>query len=172
MGARIVLCVLSLLSSAKSLSVIQPSATHANIGSSVTLECMYSTSSGSTLGQYQWYKDNVSDNKVSSESREFWGRVYRPAKRSFQEEQKADIELRDVRSYDAGIYICEVELLAEGKARGNGTRLHVSANVTDGAANGGTQSVVFVLLLRAVCYAFGLILSALASIIYYWHKEP
>ncbi|KAJ1134405.1 hypothetical protein NDU88_000857 [Pleurodeles waltl] len=132
---------------------------------------MYSSASGSRLGQYRWYKDHVGGIEVSNKSREFHLRIFRPAERSFQIEQRADIELWDVRPYDAGIYICEVELMQDGKAHGNGTWLHVSANATQGAADGGTQNVLFILLLRTVCYGFGLILTALASIVYFWHKE-
>ncbi|XP_014381422.1 natural cytotoxicity triggering receptor 3 [Alligator sinensis] len=125
--AGLLLCYLLATSSgswSQELRVSQPGWAQGLEGGSVTLPCSYNTSvQGPQVGSYRWEKEPGL--KVAPGVLPFQGRLGMPEARVFLEEGRADLEIHDLRHYDAGTYHCLVTLHGAPEVAGNGTRLHV-----------------------------------------------
>ncbi|CAM4655571.1 unnamed protein product [Lepidochelys olivacea] len=124
---QLCLCLLSCSGSwAQGLWVSQPSSVQGTEGGSVTLPCTYNSTREPRLGSYTWVKEVAGAwLELSNETQEFRGRVSQARDRSFLRERRADVELRDLRPYDAGTYRCLVKIPTVGAGAGNGTWLQV-----------------------------------------------
>uniref|UniRef100_A0ACB8EGK5 Uncharacterized protein n=1 Tax=Sphaerodactylus townsendi TaxID=933632 RepID=A0ACB8EGK5_9SAUR len=112
-----------LVSQAQDLLVSQPSSAQGTEGGSVTLRCSFSSTSKLKVGSYQWVKDPGV--VVKNTTPEFMGRVICTSDQLFLSDRRADLEIRDLRHYDSGIYRCEVNIHGLQEAAGNGTELQV-----------------------------------------------
>ncbi|XP_069098084.1 natural cytotoxicity triggering receptor 3 [Pleurodeles waltl] len=111
---------------AQSLTVSQPDKASTHEGGAVILECVYESTSNSSIGRYTWYYHNSSSwATVSNETGHHSGRVAAIDKATFHTSRKASIQLRSVLPGDAGLYVCEVEIFNVSQGRGNGTLLRV-----------------------------------------------
>ncbi|CAM4322819.1 unnamed protein product, partial [Lepidochelys kempii] len=100
---------------AQGLWVSQPSSVQGTEGGSVTLPCTYNSTQEPRLGSYTWVKEVAGAwLELSNETQEFRGRVSQARDRSFLRERRADVELRDLRPYDAGTYRCLVKIPTVG----------------------------------------------------------
>ncbi|KAL8213163.1 UNVERIFIED_CONTAM: hypothetical protein K2H54_061082 [Gekko kuhli] len=116
------------VSQAQNLMVSQPSSVQGTEGSSVTLRCSYSSTSEPKVGSYQWVKDPGLEIKNSSQ--EFTGRVNYISDQDFLLMRKADLEIRDLRPSDSGLYRCVVSIHGLQEASGKGTELQVIRTVS------------------------------------------
>uniref|UniRef100_K7FB57 Natural cytotoxicity triggering receptor 3 n=1 Tax=Pelodiscus sinensis TaxID=13735 RepID=K7FB57_PELSI len=111
---------------AQEVRVSQPGSVRAPEGGSVTLPCRYNSSRPAALGSYRWVKEEAGARlEVSDATLQFRGRVNGTPSRSFLQDRRADVRLRDLRPYDAGTYRCWVKIPTVGEGEGNGTRLLV-----------------------------------------------
>uniref|UniRef100_A0A8C8RPS2 Natural cytotoxicity triggering receptor 3 n=1 Tax=Pelusios castaneus TaxID=367368 RepID=A0A8C8RPS2_9SAUR len=111
---------------AQDLWVSQPSFVQGTEGSSIILPCSYNSSRVPRLGSYLWVKEVEGARlEVSNGTQEFRGRVSRALDRSFLQERRADVEIRELRLYDSGTYRCLVKIPSLGEGVGNGTWLRV-----------------------------------------------
>ncbi|XP_067865773.1 protein turtle homolog B-like isoform X2 [Heterodontus francisci] len=109
---------------AERFTVIQKlSRTLAEAGQTVFLPCTC-TASVSMIGSYSWYKDGRNGIKVSNETAEYRGRIYRHSE-DFFHTGDASILMKDVRVNDSGVYYCQVQLMQLGEKYGAGTSLTV-----------------------------------------------
>ncbi|XP_077187344.1 uncharacterized protein LOC143834402 [Paroedura picta] len=111
------------VSLAQDLVVTQPISAQGTEGGSVVLPCSYHTTSKPKVGSYQWVKDPGLAVKKSTP--EFMGRVNCTSDQHFLLDRRADLEIRDLRHYDSGIYRCVVNIHGLQEASGNGTELQV-----------------------------------------------
>nr|XP_034963060.1 uncharacterized protein LOC118081048 isoform X2 [Zootoca vivipara] len=105
------------------LVVSQPSSAEGTEGSSVTLHCSYNSTSEPKVGSFRWVKEPGVE--VRKTTREFMGRVSPTSEQGFLLESRADIEIRDLRHYDSGVYRCVVKIPGFQETSGNGTELRV-----------------------------------------------
>ncbi|XP_019342614.2 natural cytotoxicity triggering receptor 3, partial [Alligator mississippiensis] len=148
------------------LWVSQPNWAWGLEGGSVTLPCSYNTSvQGPQVGSYRWEKEPGL--KVAPGVLPFQGRLGVPEARVFLEEGRADLEIHDLRHYDAGTYRCLVTLHGAPEAAGNGTQLHVDRPGAGPGQGSDQPTVLLVLLVRALLYVLGIIMAALGSSLYY-----
>nr|XP_028573448.1 natural cytotoxicity triggering receptor 3-like [Podarcis muralis] len=105
------------------LMVSQPSSAEGAEGGSVTLTCSYNSTSEPKVGSFRWVKEPGVE--VRKTTREFMGRVSPTSEQAFLLERRADIEIRDLRHYDSGVYRCVVKIPGFQETSGNGTELRV-----------------------------------------------
>ncbi|XP_066108990.1 natural cytotoxicity triggering receptor 3 isoform X2 [Saccopteryx bilineata] len=123
------------------LWVSQPPEIRAQEGAAALLPCSFNASRGrQAIGSVTWYRDEVAPGK------------------------EAELHIVDTRGRDAGVYVCQVEVLGLGLGTGNGTLLVVE----QGPPRLGTLTV---LLLRAGFYALSFLSVAMGSAIYYRANE-
>uniref|UniRef100_A0A670HY71 Natural cytotoxicity triggering receptor 3 n=1 Tax=Podarcis muralis TaxID=64176 RepID=A0A670HY71_PODMU len=103
--------------------VSQPSSAEGAEGGSVTLTCSYNSTSEPKVGSFRWVKEPGVE--VRKTTREFMGRVSPTSEQAFLLERRADIEIRDLRHYDSGVYRCVVKIPGFQETSGNGTELRV-----------------------------------------------
>ncbi|KYO39305.1 hypothetical protein Y1Q_0004661 [Alligator mississippiensis] len=120
---------------------------------------------GPQVGSYRWEKEPGL--KVAPGVLPFQGRLGVPEARVFLEEGRADLEIHDLRHYDAGTYRCLVTLHGAPEAAGNGTQLHVDRPGAGPGQGSDQPTVLLVLLVRALLYVLGIIMAALGSSLYY-----
>ncbi|XP_053577099.1 uncharacterized protein LOC128666496 [Bombina bombina] len=106
----------------------------ATVGSTVTLQCNY-TSKGRQLAMgswFRWYKHLLNGPEVSNSNPEYMSRISRISQEDFINKQSADIQLHRVGPTDSGIYICQVGLKQDdkGSGHGNGTFLKVTGSLS------------------------------------------
>ncbi|XP_060094690.1 natural cytotoxicity triggering receptor 3-like [Heteronotia binoei] len=118
------LITILIVSRAQELVVSQPRSAQGTEGRSITLRCSYNYISKPKVGSYQWVKDPGLV-VVKNSTPEFTGRVNCTSDHHFLLDQRADLEIRDLRHYDSGIYRCVVSLYGVQEASGNGTKLQV-----------------------------------------------
>ncbi|XP_032997841.1 natural cytotoxicity triggering receptor 3-like [Lacerta agilis] len=150
--------------------VSQPSSAEGTEGGSVTLHCSYNSTSEPKVGSFRWVKEPGVE--VRKTTREFMGRVSPTSEQGFLLERRADIEIRDLRHYDSGVYRCMVKIPGFQETSGNGTELRVLKEDLKGSnsAPQGDTMVLIWLLLRAVLCAFGITTTALVTRLYYGNK--
>ncbi|XP_077187322.1 natural cytotoxicity triggering receptor 3-like [Paroedura picta] len=113
-----------LIRRAQDLVVSQPSLAQGTEGGSITLRCSYLLPSEPKVGSYQWVK--YPGLVVKNTSQEFTGRVNCTSDQGFLSEKRADIEIRDLRLNDSGLYHCVVNIHGLQETSGNGTGLQVT----------------------------------------------
>ncbi|XP_075774414.1 natural cytotoxicity triggering receptor 3 isoform X2 [Pelodiscus sinensis] len=155
---------------AQEVRVSQPGSVRAPEGGSVTLPCWYNSSRPAALGSYRWVKEEAGARlEVSDATLQFRGRVNGTPSRSFLQDRRADVRLRDLRPYDAGTYRCRVKIPTVGEGEGNGTRLLVvKAESPPAPADGRPDGFVLLwLFLRGLICTFGLALTAAGTSLFY-----
>ncbi|CAM5159478.1 unnamed protein product [Eretmochelys imbricata] len=157
---------------AQGLWVSQPSSVQGTEGSSVTLPCAYNSTREPRLGSYTWVKEVAGARlELSNETQEFRGRVSRARDRSFLRERRADVELRDLRPYDAGTYRCLVKIPTVGAGAGNGTWLQVLKPARSVPMDVKPDRFVLLwLFLRGLICIFGLAAGAMGTSLFYQTK--
>ncbi|XP_077187277.1 polymeric immunoglobulin receptor-like [Paroedura picta] len=115
--------VMKRVSGAQGLGVSQPSLVQGTEGGSVTLHCSYDTAHDTKVGSYRWVKNPGL--LVKNTTPEFMGRLNRTSDQHFLSERRADIEIRDLKLNDSGMYRCVVEIHGLQETAGNGTELQV-----------------------------------------------
>ncbi|KAM5324430.1 natural cytotoxicity triggering receptor 3 isoform 2-T3 [Glossophaga mutica] len=147
------------------LWVSQPPEIHTQEGATALLPCSFNASQGRpAIGFVTWYRDKVAPEKeVRNRTPEFRGRLAPLASSRFLCDHQAELQIWDTRGSDAGIYVCNVEVLGLGVGTGNGTLLVVEKGLPGLGA-------LTVLLLRAGFYAFSFLSVAMGSTIYYQGK--
>uniref|UniRef100_A0A8D0CDB2 Natural cytotoxicity triggering receptor 3 n=1 Tax=Salvator merianae TaxID=96440 RepID=A0A8D0CDB2_SALMN len=104
----LVLVLILLVSWAQPLIVSQPSSAEGTEGGTVTLHCSFNSTSMPKAGSYRWVKD--SGVEVKNTTQEFMGRVTPISDEDFLSERRANVEIRDLRRYDAGMYCCFISV--------------------------------------------------------------
>ncbi|XP_060094692.1 natural cytotoxicity triggering receptor 3-like [Heteronotia binoei] len=156
-----------IVSQAQDLVVSQPSSAQGIEGSSVTLRCSYNYTSKPKVGSYQWVKDPGLV-VVKNSTPEFMGRLNCTSDLRFLLDQRADLELQDLRHYDSGIYRCVVSIYGVQEASGNGTKLQVMKAATGpGDVQLGDNMVLVWLILRGFLYTLGIAVVALLTHLHY-----
>ncbi|XP_066217551.1 natural cytotoxicity triggering receptor 3 isoform X1 [Saccopteryx leptura] len=148
------------------LWVSQPPEIRAQEGAAALLPCSFNASRGrQAIGSVTWYRDEVAPGKeVRNGTPEFRGRLAPLASPRFLCDHQAELHIVDTRGRDAGVYVCQVEVLGLGLGTGTGTLLVVE----QGPPRLGTLTV---LLLRAGFYALSFLSVAVGSAIYYRANE-
>lgn len=108
---------------AQDLVVFQPSSVHGMEGSSVILRCSYNVTSVPKIGSYQWVKDPFL--VVKNSSKELTERANFISDQDFLLMRKADLEIRDLKPSDSGLYRCVVNIHSLPETSGKGTELQV-----------------------------------------------
>ncbi|XP_077187347.1 natural cytotoxicity triggering receptor 3-like [Paroedura picta] len=160
------MCALFAVSQAQDLVVTQPISAQGTEGGSVILPCSYHTTSKPKVGSYQWVKDPGL--AVRKSTPEFMGRVNCTSDQHFLLDRRADLEIRDLRHYDSGIYRCVVNIHGLQEALGNGTELQVvKAAVGPIDVETGDSLVLLWLFLRGFLYTLGITAVALLTHLHY-----
>lgn len=116
--------IILVISLAQNLMVSQPSYAQGAEGGSITLHCSYYLPFKPKVGSYQWMK--YPSLVVKNTSQEFMGRVKCTSDQGFLSDKRADIEIRDLRLNDSGMYHCVVNIYSAWETSGNGTELQVT----------------------------------------------
>lgn len=107
--------------------MFQPPEIRTQEGTSAFLPCSFNASRGKlAIGSVTWYRDKVAPGKeVRNGTPEFRGRLAPLSSSRFLCDHQAELHIWDTQDYDAGVYVCRVEVLGLGVGTGNGTLLLV-----------------------------------------------
>ncbi|XP_021005789.1 natural cytotoxicity triggering receptor 3 [Mus caroli] len=155
------------------LWVSQPPETPVQKDTTASLPCPFNAIRGKpATGSVTWYQDKVTlGMELSNVTPGFGGRLVSFSVSQFIRDHKAGLLIQDTQSYDAGIYVCRVEVLGLGVRTGDGTWLLVEKGPPQQASNT-EQEAHTSILLRAGFYALSFLSVATGSTIYYQGKCP
>ncbi|XP_074045229.1 natural cytotoxicity triggering receptor 3 [Macrotis lagotis] len=143
-----------------SLSVFQPPRIQVQKGGSVSLSCLFSIShKGSAIDFTTWYNDVATlDREVNNKTLVFRGRLVFSDQAQFLWDQMVELQIRDIRIYNAGLYLCKMDVLGLGIGTGEGTKLVVK--------EGSPWPKVFLLFLPTALYIFSLAFVVIGTTLY------
>ncbi|XP_025032504.1 natural cytotoxicity triggering receptor 3-like [Python bivittatus] len=168
-----VMLVLITVSCTQDLVVFQPRSAQGVEGGSIILNCSFDFKSKPKVGSYWWLKDQKVE--IQNTTGEFRGRVKLTTDLDFILKKRADIEIRDLKHYDSGVYQCVVNIPGLLDTFGNGTELQVikvQPQPVPKAPSLENSLVLVWLLLRGILCAFGMISLVLATRFYYEKTNP
>ncbi|XP_063148819.1 natural cytotoxicity triggering receptor 3-like [Candoia aspera] len=160
--------IILIVACTQDLVVFQPRSAEGTEGGSVTLNCSFDSKSTPKVGSYWWLKDQKVE--VRNTTGEFKGRVKLTTDLDFILKKRANIEIRELRHYDSGIYQCVVNIPGLLDTFGSGTELRViktQPQPVPKASSLDDSLVLFWLLLRGILCAFGMTTLVLVTRLYY-----